>query len=254
MRYQGDSTTFRENARARRIESVSQRLWFPRLQVSLILLLTALSGFLTSFLLLSQGVLKMWLRYPVAIVVAYGVFLGLLALWVWLQRNSGEAEPDFDFDVVEDLSSGHEHSFDGGDDYGATETGGSWDASLSSTPDTVSDGTSSSFGFFDLDLEEGILVVLALAALVLGLIASFYVIYIAPALLAEILVDGVLVASLYKRVKRIEHRHWLRAAVRRTVLPALLAAAFFTVGGYLLQQVAPEAHSIGEVWTQVRDR
>jgi len=84
-----------------------------------------------------------------------------------------------------------------------------------------------------------------------GLIASLYIIYIAPALLAEILVDGVLVAGLYRRVKHIEQRHWLRAAVRRTFLPALLCATLFAVAGYAMQKAFPEAHSIGDVWKHI---
>jgi hypothetical protein len=259
MRYQDRPTTFNaHNRRARRIESVQQRLLLPRLQVSLILLVTAFAGFLTSFLLLSQGVLRMWLRYPIAILVAYCVFLGLLALWVWLQRRTGDADLDFDLDLdfPDDLPSTHEYSFDAGDDYGGDEVGGSCDTNLSSSSGTTSGGSGATDGIFDLDLGEGegILIVIALAAMVAGAIASFYVIYIAPVLLAEILVDGVLVVSLYKRVKRIEHRHWLRAAVRHTVLPALLVSAFFTVAGYLLQQAIPEAHTMGEVWSHIRDR
>jgi hypothetical protein len=84
-----------------------------------------------------------------------------------------------------------------------------------------------------------------------GLIASLYIVYIAPALLAEILVDGALVAGLYRRVKRLEQRHWLRAAVRQTLLPAVLVALFFTVAGYALQKAVPGAHTIGEVWHQL---
>jgi len=104
---------------------------------------------------------------------------------------------------------------------------------------------------FDLDLEEGWLLVIAVIALIGGLIASLYIIYIAPALLAEILVDGVLVAGLYRRVKHIEQRHWLRAAVRRTFLPALLCATLFAVAGYAMQKAFPEAHSIGDVWKHI---
>jgi hypothetical protein len=81
-----------------------------------------------------------------------------------------------------------------------------------------------------------------------ALVAILYVVYIAPALLAEILVDGILVTGLYRKLKGIEQRYWLRAAVRRTLLPALIAAALFSLTGYALQRAAPKAKSIGEVW------
>jgi glucan phosphoethanolaminetransferase (alkaline phosphatase superfamily) len=55
--------------------------------------------------------------------------------------------------------------------------------------------------------------------------------------------------GLYKRV--IEHRHWLRSALRRTALPAGLIVVFFTIAGFAMQKVAPEASSIGEFWKHV---
>jgi hypothetical protein len=103
----------------------------------------------------------------------------------------------------------------------------------------------------NLDLEEGCLIVVALIALIGGLVAALYVVYIAPVLLAETLIDGVLLVGLYRRVKRIEQRHWLQAAVRRTLLPALLCAMFFAVAGYAMQKAVPEAHSIGDVWKHI---
>jgi hypothetical protein len=99
-----------------------------------------------------------------------------------------------------------------------------------------------------------VLAVVALAlAILAGLVVSFYVVWAAPALLAEILVDGLLVAGLYKRVKHAERRHWLRAAVRRTILPVALTVASFTAAGYAMQRAVPEARSVGEFWKAVFD-
>jgi len=106
-------------------------------------------------------------------------------------------------------------------------------------------------GVFAVDFEEGCLILIAIVALIGGAVACFYVIYIAPALLAEILVDGVLLAGLYRRVRNIEQRHWLLAAVRRTLAPAMLAAMFFAIAGWGLQKAVPEAHTIGQVWKHV---
>jgi len=193
----------------------------------------------------------MWLRYPIAILIAYCLFLLLLALWLWLQRRSLDMDSSV-IDFIPNGPSGHVESFqvDGGGDFGGGGAGGSWGESVSSSSSGVSSSGSHTVGF-DLDLEEGWLIVIAIVALLGGLIATFYIIYIAPALLAEILVDGALVAGLYRRVKRIEQRHWLRAAVRRTLLPALLVALFFSVAGYALQKAIPEAHTIGEIWNHV---
>lgn len=250
--------TKRRLSRERRIELIRLRLLrksTPRLQLILILFFTGLAGLFASFTLLHWGIWSMTLRYPMAILLAYFVFLGLLALWLWLQkRNSSfDLDQEFVFDLSDTSSTSETVYVREDETFGAGGAGGSWDEGASSST-SISTDSSSGLGVVDagFDLDEGFLVVLAVVAVGAGLLASLYIVYIAPALLAEILVDGLLVASLYKRVKGIERRHWLRAAVRRTVVPALLAAMFFGIAGYALKRVAPEARSIGEVWRYTR--
>ena len=246
-------------ARERRIEMVRRRLLrksIPRIQVTLILSLTALAGFLTSFILLRLDVIQMWLRYSVAILVAYGVFLILLAIWLWLQRRSLDIDlPGVEFFPGGSLGPAESLNFGGGGDFGGAGAGSSWQAEASSSLSATSTGggsSSSSVSALDLDLDEGWVIVLAIVALIGGIIATLYIVYIAPVLLAEILVDGALVAGLYKRVKPIEQRHWLRAAVRRTLMPALLAMLFFSLAGFALQKAVPDARTIGDVWHHIR--
>ena len=245
--------------RERKVEIIKRRLLRrsrPRFHITLILLSTGLAGFFASFTLLHSGVPSMGLRYPLAILFAYGVFLLLLWLWLWLQRRGRRV--DVDPSILDFISGPARHSeafeFGSGGDFGGGGAGGSWGQSVSSSAQ-VSGGGSTSEGIeFALDLEDVGLIVVAAVAVVGGLIASFYIIYIAPTLLTEILVDGALVAGLYRRVKRIEQKNWLRTAVRRTLLPAILVAIFFTVAGFALQKAVPEAHTMGDVWTYVRGR
>jgi hypothetical protein len=202
----------------------------------------------------------MWLRYPVAILFAYGVFLLLLRLWLSLSRPRDwelDEVVDTTVEVTSDLPQGGDPGVGGaGDfgDFGGGGGGGVWEESVS-TVTTTTTSSSSSTGFsFDLDLEEGWLIVIAIIVILAGAIAALYIVYIAPALLAEILLDGVLLAGLYKQVKSIEHKHWLTTALRRTVLSAILVAVFFGVAGYAMQRTAPEARSVGEVWKHFGDR
>ena len=249
--------------RERKIESLKrqlQRKSYPRLHASIILLLTGLAGFLSSFVLLRAGVTAMWLRYPVAILVAYGVFLILLRVWLSLSRPREwdlEEVVDMTLEVVTDSTDAGDPGFGGGVDFAGGGAGGSWEQSVStitSTKTSVSTytPTKSSSGFsFDLDLDEGWWILLAIVALLGAAIAAVYVVYIAPALLAEILLDGVLLAGLYERVKSIEHQHWLRSALRRTAVPAVVIVIFFAIAGFAMQRAAPEARSIGEVWKHI---
>ena len=124
------------SGRERRIERIKQRLLrksMPRLIVTLILSMTAMSAFLTSFGLLRLGVLRMWLRYPVAIVVAYLFFLLLLAVWLWLRRRTAELDVDALELVHTDLGPSHHHEgFGGAGDFGGAGIGGDWTSSVAS--------------------------------------------------------------------------------------------------------------------------
>jgi hypothetical protein len=70
------------------ISSSLSKKGYPRLQMTFIVAATGLAGFLASVLMLHFGMVKMWQRYPVAVVVSYGVFLGLLKLWILYQGRS----------------------------------------------------------------------------------------------------------------------------------------------------------------------
>ena len=247
-------------ARARRI--LARRGW-PRAQMALILLLTGSAGFLLSYLLLHAGVTSMALRYPVVIFLSYGVFLLLLRGWLALQRprrhgSSGDS-PDFNLDLPD-------FHLPGGGGGGGAVFGGQGDFSGGGAVGSWSDAGGGGSGLLDsldvgidLDLpddgEGGCLVIFAVIALVVaavaGIFATFYVIYLAPALLAEILVDGLLVTGLYRRMRQVEERHWLRSAVRRTLVPVALTLLCFTLAGYLMQRAAPEAHSLSGFWQSI---
>ncbi len=227
--------------------------------MSLILCLTGLVGFLASFTLLHVGVFAMWLRYPIAISIAYGVFLLLLRLWLWVQGRDFNVDFDLDLSGLDYIGSGRSDPSEGWHYEGPCQvdairaSGSSGEGIASSSGHSISSSGSHGIGF-DLDLEEGWLVVIAVIALIGTLLASLYIVYIAPALLAEILIDGVLVIGLYNRVKHVDQPHWLQTAIRRTLLPAVLVVLLFTLAGYAMQKVVPGTHSIGEVWQRCRGK
>jgi hypothetical protein len=268
--------------RKRAIERVRRALLrggWPRLFVSFLLAVTGAAGFFISAVLLRLGVTLMSVRYPLAVILAYCVFLLLLRLWLALRRNTG-SDSDLLLDIGDSLphlldpnasaaSDAVAATFGGGADFGGAGAGGGWSAGVPGgvAADMSSGGASaagnlgggsSAFDYVpdlpdvDLDLDDGCFwIIIPVAAIVGVVVAMFYVVYIAPVFLAEILVDALLLAGLYKRLKGVEPRHWLRSAVRRTLLPALVATALFIAAGYLMGRVAPEAHSIGEFWQQI---
>ena len=223
---------------------------WPRLQIMIILALTGVAAFLTSAVLLRLGVTQMVVRYPIAIAAAYGVFIMLIGLWLWLQRN----ESDMD-DLTEGVLDGALRNVDmtptgGGGRQFADISGGGWDAGASTpvAPGGGGSGIDLPGIDIDLDLDDLIWVALALVVLVAGLLAIFYIVYIAPILLTEVLVDGLLAAGLYKSVKNLEGRHWMTTVLRKTAIPAILALVFFSIAGFCVQKIEPKASSIGEAW------
>src|SRR5262245_59636764 len=192
----------------------------PRFQVFLILLLTASVGAGTSFALLKAGLTSMALRYPCAALVGYLTFLTLLRLWAeWhlsapaLAMEVYEAEPEAGL------------------------------RSKTSVWDHVNPLDFLDLGVIDvLPLLILVLAVLAVVIVVIGVIVA------APVLLAELLLDGLLVTGLWHRFKEHGHGSTLGAAVRATVLPAAIVIVSLGVIGFFLQSIAPGADSIGDLF------
>lgn len=89
---------------------------------------------------------------------------------------------------------------------------------------------------------------LALLVFIAAMLFSLlFMIYSAPVLFAELLLDGVLSAGLYRRLRGLETRHWLQTALRRTALPFIFTAVIFSASGWAMTLHAPDAHSIGDV-------
>jgi hypothetical protein len=202
----------------------------PRVQMMLLLSAAGGAGFLASYGLLQLGLDLMSLRYPLAVGVAYLVFFLLLRLWLTFHESALDG-----LDIAVDVA----------------DSGLDCMSFGSSAPMPVAKPSGPSLDLGVPDLDEGIflVVIAAVAAVVLG--AVFYVIYLAPLLLAEVLVDGVLLVAFYKRLKRPEPEHWALCAIRRTWIPAIIVAVTFFFAGVIFQSLAPKARSIGGVWKSV---
>jgi hypothetical protein len=221
----------------------------------IILGLTGVAAFLTSAVLLRFGVTQMVVRYPIAIAAAYGVFIMLIGFWLWLQRN--------DSDMLDAAGEVLDHTDWGGGRQTISSSGGGGVnlAGMGAPPvPPVSGGSGGGDGGpsfdiagIDVDLDDAIWVVLAIVVLIAGLLAILYIVYIAPILLTEVLVDGLLAAGLYKTVKGVEGRgYWMTTVLRKTAIPAILALIFFSIAGFCVQKIEPDASSIGDAWRLMR--
>ena len=276
-----------EEARAvERLRAYLQRRGSPRVQMTVIVAATGAAGFLVSFALLHLGLRTMWLRYTLAIALAYGVFLLLVGAWLALQRRklgvraeasrgggvgdlldvpgSGGSLPGNVGRAVGRLRPGG-GSFGGGGS-SASFAGGQPVVPLMPAPPAEASGVAPSGGArsglaaggrhlggghggfsLDLDGDDLVVIVAVVAAIGAAIGASVYVIVTAPTLLAEVMFDGALSAGLYRRLRVLNHHRWWEDAVRHTCIPALIVTVFFGIAGYLMHRYAPEAASMAGV-------
>ena len=213
--------------------------------------LTGGAGFVASYLFLRAGLTEMWLRYLASFVVAYLAFLVLL--WLWLRTRSENYNDLANFVPSPSGSSdpayrGHGGEFGGGGSSGSFD-GPSVDVSVGSDAGPVGDALG-----FAAEAEDFAIPVVVLVLLGALLLSSLFVVYSAPILFAELIVDGVLSASLYRKLRGLETRHWLETAIRRTVWPFAATAAIVSAIGWGMAIYAPEAHSVGDVIVHVKQQ
>lgn len=218
---------------------------FPRVQMFILVSLTALAGFGASVAMLAAGVDTMALRYMLAMGVAYIVFL--LLLWLWLRTSAADyLDPEWvgnadgsgaAKDGAADFSGGG-GSFDGGGASGNVDFG-MQDGAI----DAVADNPLG----LAAEAEETVMPLVVILLAIGIALSSLFVIWSAPILFAEILVDALLAAGLYRRLRVLEPQHWMLAALRRTIIPFVLTTLTVAAAGWGMQAYAPEARSLGEV-------
>lgn len=233
-----------------RLQRELQQRAFPRFQMGLMVALTGAFGLLSSYLLLQVGVDSMTVRYPLALAVAYLFFL--LLLWLWLRTKAEDyleaidvITPTSSPDGVchaPSMTSGNGGDFAGGGSSGTFEGAGSPVTDDLPNVSGVGDAIGSA-----AEADEFAVPLIAIV-LALGLaLASLYVVWLAPTLLAELMLDGALSYALYRHFRGVERRHWVETAVRRTVGPLGLTMVFVSLLGAAMSAYAPGAHSLGEV-------
>ncbi|HEV3144305.1 MAG TPA: hypothetical protein VGZ47_10500 [Gemmataceae bacterium] len=215
----------------------------PHLLIAIFLAITGLSGFLASLGMHACGLNSMAARYPLAVGVAYLVFLMCLGLWLAAHRKSRGAPPA----TYHSPGMYYPYYYDPYPWYAFPRFGsGSQTSAASVGSSTSSSGKGANLDFGDGDGLVLVVVVLIIVAVLAALAASVYMIFMAPALLAEVLVDGVFLAGLARRLRAPNAPHWSIGAIRRTWAPVAIVAIVFFVLGLTLEYFVPGAHSMSE--------
>jgi hypothetical protein len=235
----------------------------PRTQLVLIISLAGLAAFLSSVITLRLGLPWMAVRYPLGVACGYATFFVLIRWWIAWQRRFDEATLCSTTDALEVLNvtdlGGLRLPTRAAPDmplFAAGRGGGAgastlWGAASTANP---SGGGSAKSGLgLDFDLDEMWWVVIAGVCVAGGAIAIGYVVYAAPLLLAEVALDAAIVSTLYRRLRKDDVSHWAVTVLRRTWMSALALIVLAAIGGYAMQQIAPDARSIGGVIRELRD-
>lgn len=231
-----------------------QRGGWPRLQMALIVLVTAVAGLVGSHVLRLGGMDSMPLRYPLAVLLAYLVFL--LLMWIWL-RVRGDAMADA---VISNGGGGGSSSTSpaGPNWVGQGGQSGGGGASASWAPAAGSGSSAGEPSVLALaDGEAGVplLALLAVVAVAAGtLLAASWVIWSAPVLMAELLVDAAIAGGLYRRMQGMRAQGWWRLCLAHTFWPLLGVLAFSVALGWVAQEMVPHATTLAEVVQTVRAR
>jgi hypothetical protein len=202
--------------------------------------ITALAGFLVSVLLLKVGVGQMWLRYPLAVLIAWGVFLGLVRIWAEVERSTMRMD--------EDLG---RVGLPGDEPVAARES--VWRGQPPESDPEQWKWVGRVVEFLSNFLEfEGCLAAAAIVAVIAmatgAAVAIGGMILQAEALLAEVLLDAVLITALYQRLRKKELDWWTSGVLQETLKPVLMIMGCLIIAGIFAHSYAPEARSIGGVW------
>ncbi|HOT45734.1 MAG TPA: hypothetical protein PLM53_14910 [Spirochaetota bacterium] len=235
-----------------------------RLHMTLILMATAMAGATASKLLLMAGLGNPAIRYPLTVLLAYGVFFIAIKFWLRIvvgaaavhAKTSGSSLPDLSSLSPSDVSAGGGPSgtggtfSGGGGKFSGAGASGSYGDAVPASPSSGGSSSGGGSGSFDLDLDEGIGVVIVLIALALFLAAVFgagaYLIYQAPSILSEVAFDSVLAMTLTGKSKSMMGPEWIGSVFKATWKQFAIIFAVAAAAGITMHLIFPQVTRIAE--------
>lgn len=233
-----------------------------RLHMTVILVATFAVGLLTVHGLFAIHVAKLWMRYAIAVIVAYGAFLGLLKIWliyfgICIRHAHGKSSSggvditdfcDFSGGGSSSGSSSISELGSGGGKFGGGGASGAW-GSAEPQPVVVAPlktGSASSVshgGGLSLDLDGDeivlVLIVIAVATAIIG--AGAYLIWAAPAILSDTAFNAVLASALIHKTRKVSHPEWVGSVLHATAIPFSIVFALTILMGWYAQHICPSA-------------
>ena len=253
-----------------RIKRYLVQRFYTRFHMTLILMSSGLAAMLGNWVQLHAiGVSAMWVRYPIAVGLAYGTFL--CGIWLWLRyvglRPAADASASsFDGGDMADVSLGDLGGSAGGSgsdlpdlrvgggggQFGGGGASASW-ADAGAVQGSGGGGSSgSSFGLGglgDLDADGIILLILALALFAAIFLASGYVIWFAPDILSEAVFGATLAAGLARSAGKQDNEGWVAGVIKKTWWPFAIVLVLAEAVAIFAALNFPKASTLGQALT-----
>ncbi|MBK7908009.1 MAG: hypothetical protein IPJ78_15805 [Gemmatimonadetes bacterium] len=238
------------------------RAEYPRTVMLGLVSVASSVGFLLTAGMRHVGITAPGVRYPLAALGGYIAFFVLIRMWLaWRRGEDGwDIQPDgtAPYDL---LSSGVEPmpmpmpTFGGGGGFGGGGSSASFgapgDASalVGHAAEVKASVAETALGAVG-EADEGVVLLVPLViagAVLVGLGASVSVLYEAPALFAEVLLDGAIATAVYRRLRLRSTEHWSSGVMRRTWKPMLAIFVALLGLGIAIPFLVPGADSIGDL-------
>ena len=245
-----------------------QRQFSLRLHMFAILLATTLSGVLFSKALLILGIVDFRVRYPLSVLFSYLVFFGCIRLWLSCVASANQAKTSptdwLDLPGPSPRSGGGSlfHGGGGGQFSGAGASGSFEKPDMAfvetsvaadpqptpggSAPEGVGEvisGAAEALG--DDNILAAVIVLVVIVATIL--VSTVFLLYGAPAILAEAAFEGLLAASLIKRTRAISDKAWAGSILKATWKPFALAMGVAILAGLVLHSFYPDAIKLADI-------
>jgi hypothetical protein len=242
--------------------------YFIRAHMTAMLALVLLSGVLAGRLLLRAGLTNMGFRYPIMVLISYGVFFGLIRVWLaYVCRVPvGKREDSTGSDSSGGVLDGS--GWSGGGGGGGSSTGFSGGGGASGGA-----GSSGSFGEVEAPAprqafsmpfhargsgsrssgaggggDDGILLLVLFVVLVVAVFgAGAYVVYQSPVILSDAAFHAMLAGGLARTAREAHDPGWFGGVLKATAIPFTVVFILSGIFGYEAHRLCPGSSTARQV-------
>lgn len=192
---------------------------YLRHHARLILAITALSGFIASYILLKYFQLPIVTRYPLSAGIAYVVFVLLMLGWKM---------------YLEDLPPIHREQV-----RKANETNKSNWKDWVDIPD------------FSMDLDDLAVAVFVIIFFVVLVYGTSFLLFELPVLMIEVVLSGLTTSLFYKKIQKADQDIFIFRAIRHTALIGFLTVLVYLGIALILTAYCPTAEKLSDITSSI---